>query len=130
MGLPVFPTKGPQKTWELTEERHAKYQQLFPGRNLELEYELMLAWIEKNGPKTANGMNLFILNWLRKPERKAPPNAFSWNHDVLAPKPTPKNGDAERRRMELWGQFRAQGMTDLEAKQASYRAWLEEGWGK
>jgi len=126
-----FPTRGPQTTWLLTPEKHAELQNLFPHLDLDLEFSTMLAWIEKNGPKSARGMNLFILNWLRR-AKSGPKTPLSWNHDALpaekAPKPT--NGESERRRMELWKGFREAGMSELEAKQASYEAWKSEGHGK
>ncbi len=127
----TFPTKGPQNHWILDDNRRAELEKLFPGTNLDLELSCMLAWLEKNGAKTARGMPLFVLNWLRR-AGKAPPEPFQVPKITRDPiiASVRSIGEAEIRRMEIWKQMRDQGMTDAEAKAASYEAWLAEGWGK
>lgn len=128
MAVLTFPTRGPQKCWDLTEEKHSELLILFPGVDLALEYQTMLAWIEKNGPKSARGMNLFVLNWLKR-ARKAQSDTYSWNHDRLQPAAPPKNGDspAMDRRRALYVEELATGKPDHEARASSYRRWKEEG---
>lgn len=127
----TFPTKGPQSTWELTAEKHAELVILFPGLDLDLEFSTMLAWIEKNGPKTARGMNLFVLNWLRR-AKKAPTDTYSWNHDALPPPKQPEKPlDAgDLRRIELWRQCEAEGMDYMTAKNVSYQRFKAEREGR
>lgn len=65
---PVFPTKGPVRSWQATADQVARWRALYPG--LDLRHELLKAhtWITDHPirRKTARGMAGFVANWLNR----------------------------------------------------------------
>ena len=61
----IFVCKGSPKTWTLTNAFLAKAKVIFPSLDLVTQIRIAKVWTEAkdNRPKTAKGMEAFLLNW-------------------------------------------------------------------
>jgi hypothetical protein len=57
-----------EKTWTLREEDRSELAALFPGVDLDGEFQKMQRWLWGNPTKrkTARGMKRFLVNWLNR----------------------------------------------------------------
>jgi hypothetical protein len=64
----VFPTRGKEDSFSITDQDVAEYERLYPGLDVRCELRKALAWIRASPDrmKTAKGMPRFIVNWLNR----------------------------------------------------------------
>lgn len=91
----TFPTQGKIPAWNLTTDRLAKWEELYPALDVEHECRKALDWIESNRPKTAKGMPAFLSRWLSRAAdrpggeiagQREPPGAMrGWRDEPIPP---------------------------------------------
>lgn len=64
----IFPTRGKEKTWALTQSKVKEWQDLYPGLNILGHCRKALAWCRASAMnrKTAEGMERFLVRWLNR----------------------------------------------------------------
>ena len=75
------------KFFNITEERHNKYKQLYPKLDIDFQYDKMDIWLEDNPKKqkTDRGYPRFVSGWLDRANNNKQP-------DTKSTTPTMKNG--------------------------------------
>lgn len=68
----IFPCDGPKKTWRLTEEKLAEWQEAYPSMDVAACVRDAKQWAVDNPQKrkTANGMTRFLGGWISRAQNK------------------------------------------------------------
>lgn len=94
VALLIFPCNGKIKSWNLTQEKIAEWQECFPGFPVLNECRKALQWVTDNPGrrKTTRGMPRFLFSWLERANNsgrnqtlfnpgESPPESFSEKHN-------------------------------------------------